>query len=202
MISHNDLNRIWIRHFFDSVIPIKLFTNEFRIIHNKKAIDIGTGAGFPSLPLALLCPELSLTLVDSISKKCRFLANILIPTLYFPRKISVLCIRAEDLAQQKEEREKYDFAFARALAKPSVALELLLPFVKIGGKAFFWASGAEWSEQEKIEKQAQLLGAKIDDRKAYLLPGESRKREIWILHKISQTDAQFPRKTKALARMR
>lgn len=208
LISQNDLNKIWIRHFFDSVIPIKLFTQEFSIMHNSppphkrlRGIDIGTGAGFPGLPVALLCTGISLTLVDSIQKKYRFLKNILIPALlsreelippYQMDSLAVLCARAEKLAHQKEHREQYDFAFARALAKPLVALELLLPFVKVGGKAFFWASGKEWSEEKKIEKRAHHLGAKLYDKKEYLLPGENRKRALLVMQKISETDTRFP----------
>lgn len=207
LISHSDLSKIWIRHFIDSLIPIKLFQpvllnyiycslcrerSYARPMARIKAIDIGSGAGFPGVPIAMMLDQVEFLLVESSRKRAVFLEHILLRELAL-KNVKVANERSETLLRDPSYRESFDFAFTRALAKPPVALELLLPFLKAGGKAFFWASGPEWDEKEKLEKCAVALSGKWLAEKKYILPQDHRKRKIVLIEKIFQSDEKDPR---------
>jgi len=112
-------------------------------------------------------------------------------------RCEILCIRAEELVRLNDQRERYDVAVTRALANPAVAFELVLPFVKIGGKALFWASGIDWDKKEELEKIAAILGAKYSSEINYILSENEKQaeRKIVVLEKINPTDLRFPRRT-------
>lgn len=191
LISHNDLEIIWFRHFFDSLIPIQLFPSIFVSCDTKSAIDIGSGAGFPGLPLALVF-GMQTTLLESNQKKCLFLKEI--SSELELNNVEVICDRAE-ISARTEHREKYDFAFTRATAKAATALELVIPFIKIGGKAIFWAGGEEWDNLSKLENISLQLGSKLYGHKKYLIPYDksSRAREIVIFEKTMKGQQIYPR---------
>lgn len=199
LISHNDINKFLTRHFYDSLIPIKLFPEIFSnfLINNKDipfhAIDVGSGGGFPGLPMAIVYPRLNIILIEASSKKSFFLENFVIKPLIL-ENVRVICARAENLALNIELREKYDFSFSRALAKPTVSLELVLPFIKVGGKAFFWGSGDEWSDTNRIQNTARILGSTIYCDRQYGLPGDDRVRKIVVLEKTEKIDEKYPRR--------
>ncbi len=174
-----------IKHFLDSIMAEK-FINQ-----NSKIIDIGAGAGFPSIPLKIMRDDLNFTLVDSVNKKVDFL-NLVVDKLNL-KGVKALHERCENLGQKKDFRETYDVCVARAVADLSVLCEYCLPFVKVGG--FFIAYKSENVEDElkKAENAIKTLGAKIKEIHYYNL-SEDRKNCLIIIEKIGRTPNQYPRR--------
>lgn len=174
---------ICVKHFFDSL----LLLDAINIPQNSTMIDVGTGAGFPSIPCKIVRDDIQLTLLDSLNKRINFL-NELSKNL----EINTTCIhsRAEDGGKQKELREQFDFATARAVAHLRELSEYCLPFVKVGGY-FVALKGYEIEEElEEAKKAIKLLGGQIVNVKKY---EEENKRSIIIIKKISQTPPKYPR---------
>lgn len=174
---------ICVKHFFDSL----LLLDAINIPQNSTMIDVGTGAGFPSVPCKIVRDDIQLTLLDSLNKRINFL-NELSKNL----EINTTCIhsRAEDGGKQKELREQFDFATARAVAHLRELSEYCLPFVKVGGY-FVALKGYEIEEElEEAKKAIKLLGGQIVNVKKY---EEENKRSIIIIKKISQTPPKYPR---------
>lgn len=174
---------ICLKHFFDSI----LLLDAINVNQNATMIDIGTGAGFPSIPCKIVRSDIELTLLDSLNKRINFL-NELSKEL----EISTTCIhsRAEDYAKKQNLREYFDFATARAVANLRELSEYCLPFVKVGGY-FVSLKGYEIEEELEDAKNAiNLLGGKIVDVKKY---DEENKRAIVIIKKISSTPIKYPR---------
>ncbi len=189
LVSEKDLEKVWSRHFLDSLIALELFPE----LVLTAACDVGSGAGFPGLALAIARPEMKLTLMESNGKKSSFL-NEVISNLKLNCRVATE--RAEVLGQDPSLRETKDAAFTRALAKAGEALELVLPFLKIGGKAVFWAGGEGWEDLNKIEKAAKILSCEVRDQKFYALPGEDgRQRKLVLVEKVRALDPQYPRRT-------
>ena len=180
-----DPEGISIKHFFDSVYPFNLV----KIPDNASIIDVGTGAGFPSVPLKIMRDDLKLTLLDSLNKRINFL-NELSDKL----KVTAVCIhgRAEEDGQKAEFREKYDIATARAVAPLSDLCEYCLPFVKVGG-IFVSLKGSNGLEEVESAKNAiSILGGEISVMKSYSLPnGDGR--TLVVIKKISHTPLKYPR---------
>lgn len=180
-----DPEGISIKHFFDSVYPFTFLD----IPENAKIIDVGTGAGFPSVPLKIVREDLKLTLLDSLNKRINFL-NELSSSL----NAGAVCIhgRAEEAGQNSEFREKFDIATARAVASLPVLCEYCLPFVKIGG-IFVSLRGSNGLEEVESAKSAiSILGGEISEMKSYSLPnGDGR--TLVVIKKISHTPAKYPR---------
>lgn len=180
-----DPEGISIKHFFDSVYPFTFLD----IPENAKIIDVGTGAGFPSVPLKIVREDLKLTLLDSLNKRINFL-NELSSSL----NAGAVCIhgRAEEAGQNSEFREKFDIATARAVASLPVLCEYCLPFVKIGG-IFVSLKGSNGLEEVESAKSAiSILGGEISEMKSYSLPnGDGR--TLVVIKKISHTPAKYPR---------
>lgn len=177
-----DPHDIFIKHFIDSVLASKLV----KIPENSAIIDVGTGAGFPSLPIKIMRNDIKLTLLDSLAKRITFLEK-----LCEKLKINAEFVhgRAEDIGKMAEYREKFDFSCARAVANLSVLSEYCVPFVKVNGS--FIAMKGPNEEIEASEGAIKLLGGEIAEILDYDLDGD--KRRIISVKKISQTSTKYPR---------
>ena len=170
------------KHFIDSIIISKYVD----IPKNSSIIDVGTGAGFPSVPLKLMRDDLKLTLLDSLNKRIEFL-NQLCDRLNIEAEF--IHGRAEDVAKKDEYREKFDFSCARAVANLSLLSEYCIPFVKKGG--FFISMKGPSEDLSDGENAVRLLGGKIEMLSEYEIFGD--KRRLVQINKISQTPQRFPR---------
>lgn len=176
---------ICVKHFLDSALLLK----QVEIPVGASMIDVGTGAGFPSVPCKILRPDLQLTLLDSLNKRINFLQ-----TLSESLGIYTNCIhsRAEDGGKNPELREQYDVATARAVAHLSTLAEYCLPFVKVGG-IFVAMKGPDVEmELQESKKALQLLGGEVIATQSYQLD-EEQSRSIIVIKKISQTPTKYPR---------
>jgi len=171
------------KHFLDSVLPYKLFSQ------NEKIVDVGTGAGFPALPLKIVRPDLQVFMVDSLNKRINFLKNT-IDKLSL-NEIFAIHSRAEDFA--KTNREKFDVAVARAVAPLNTLVEYLLPLVRVGGKIIVYKSIKLQEEIEMAQKAIQILGGKIKEVVKFTIAEEDLERNILIIDKIQKTPTQYPR---------
>ena len=155
-------------------------------------IDIGTGAGFPGIPLKIMLPELSLMLVESSQKKAEFCKTV-VEKLHLSNT-SVIAARAEDLGKDPNHREKYDWAIARAVAELTVLAEYLLPFVKIGGKALAMKGANTDGEVQKSGQALSILGGEISEIVNLDLPNDSGQRTLIVMRKIAPTPPSYPRR--------
>lgn len=173
---------ILIKHFIDSCLILK----HVDIPIDSTIIDVGTGAGFPSIPLKIMRHDLKITLLDSLAKRIVFLEK-----LCEKLSINAECIhgRAEDIAKTTQYREKFDFSCARAVANLSVLAEYCIPFVKVGGCFISMKGPSERAEDS--ESAIRLLGAEIKSIHGYMLGADLR--NIVEIRKISQTPTKYPR---------
>lgn len=178
-----DPQGIAVKHFLDSVLPLKFID----VPKSASLIDVGTGAGFPGVPLKIYRHDIKLTLLDSLNKRINFLTEACKAA-----DIKAECVhgRAEDCGRVPEYREKYDIAIARAVAAMSVLAEYCLPFVKVGG--IFAAMKGPNENYSDGEKAVKTLGGEIADVKEYALPNGD-KRVLIIVKKISPTEVKYPR---------
>lgn len=177
---------IIIKHYIDSLSILPYMENK-----KLSVIDIGTGAGFPGIPLKIAFDHLEVTLLDSLEKRVKFL-NEVINDLKL-KKINAAHGRAEDFGVKPEFREKYDIAVARAVAALPVLLEYCLPFVKTGG-LFIAMKGSNTEEIENAAKALEILGGKIEGIKEFTLPFSDIKRNVILVKKLRQTPTKYPRK--------
>lgn len=177
---------IILKHFVDS-----LTINKY-IEEGKSIIDVGTGAGFPGIPIKILREDLKVTLLDSLNKRINFL-NEVIEKLDL-KNIECIHGRAEEFGKNKNYREKYDFATSRAVANMSTLSEYLIPFVKIGGKVLAMKGDKAEEELGEAKKAIKLLGGKVENIDNFYLPNSDIKRNIIIIKKIEKTERKFPRK--------
>lgn len=155
-------------------------------------IDIGTGAGFPGIPLKIVFPHLRVTLLDSLNKRIKFL-NCVIDELGLT-DITALHGRAEDFAKKEEYREQYDLCVSRAVANLSTLSEYCIPYVKKNGLFISYKSGDIDEELKKSEKAITILGGKQEEAKKFNLPGSDIGRSLIKIRKIKNTPKKFPRK--------
>ncbi|MGI6685420.1 MAG: 16S rRNA (guanine(527)-N(7))-methyltransferase RsmG [Bacillota bacterium] len=189
LTSIEDDQEIAIKHFIDSLICLKHIT----MSNEDKIIDVGTGAGFPGLPIKILMPGIKLGLLDSLEKRCRFLENIV--SALELNQVDVIHGRAEDLGKDPAYREQFSFVTARAVTALPVLAEYCLPFVKIGGY-FLALKGPEIDEEvNKGEKAVQTMGGRIQEIKFYQLPLLGDARSLIIIKKVISTPDKYPRKT-------
>ncbi len=177
---------VLIKHFLDSVLPCNLFPKDAHII------DVGSGAGFPAIPLKIIRPDLSVCMIDSLNKRVNFLNDTI--RLLNLQNISATHSRAEDFA--KNNREVFDVATARAVAPLNTLVEYLLPFVKVGGSAIIYKSSKLNEELKDAQKAIKTLGAKVEKTELYHITEsgvEPIEREILVLRKISPTPKKYPR---------
>lgn len=176
-----DFEEVVVKHFIDSVLPFSMIN----IKENSSFIDVGTGAGFPSIPLMIVRPDLKGTLLEALNKRCVFLEKACKLTGVDAK---VVHGRAEDYA--KEKREAFDFATARAVAAMPVLCEYCIPYVKTGGR--FIALKSVNEDETQCEKAVNVLGGKIVEIKDYTITnGDSRR--LFIIDKVSQTPTKYPR---------
>ena len=174
------------KHFLDSISLVRAISLD----QNLTVMDMGTGAGFPGIPLKIAFPNLKVTLADSLNKRVLFLQEV-IDALKL-ENIEAIHGRAEDLARDKKYREKYDLSVSRAVANLSTLSEYCLPFVKIGGQFVSYKSGAIEEEVESSKKAISILGGKINNVVKFEL-GESG-RSFVIIDKVKATQKTYPRK--------
>lgn len=181
LTSITEFDDVVMKHFIDSVLPFTMLD----IPEGASFIDVGTGAGFPSLPLLIFRPDLKATLCDSLGKRCTYLELALGK---IGANAEVIHARGEELGRKR--REKYDFATARAVAALPILTELCLPFVKVGGD--FAALKSVNEDIGAAENSLKQLGGKLGKSLDYKLPnGDSRR--LVIIKKISQTPTKYPR---------
>ena len=176
---------IILKHFIDSL------TIEKYIEQSQKVIDVGTGAGFPGIPLSIIKQNIEITLLDSLNKRITFL-NEIVSSLQL-KNIKTVHARVEEFAKNKKEREIYDIATSRAVAPLNVLLEYLLPLVKVGGYCICM-KGSNIEEIKEAEKALEILGGKIEKIENINLPDSDIKRNIIVVKKIKQTPSKYPRK--------
>ncbi|MBO4904862.1 MAG: 16S rRNA (guanine(527)-N(7))-methyltransferase RsmG [Lachnospiraceae bacterium] len=178
---------VFIKHFADSVALIR-----YADLSGKRILDIGTGAGFPGVPISIMCPGCSIVLADSLNKRIRFLDE-LVEDLELDDIITVHG-RAEDLAFDKRFREGFDFVVSRAVANMSVLSEYCLPFVKPGG-VFVSYKGASVDEELSDAKNAiSVLCGTVDRVEKYSIPFTEYDRSLCFINKVACTDNKYPRK--------
>ncbi len=181
-----DEDQIVLKHFIDSLTISKFIDDNSRII------DVGTGAGFPGIPLKIYNDTLKVTLVDALNKRIAFLDEA-IQNL----KLNEICAihsRAEDLARVNGQRECYDYAVSRAVANLSTLVEYLLPFVKVGGECICMKGPNIEDEIDNSKNAIEILGGKIEKVEGLVLPDSDMIRNIIIIKKIRRTDFKYPRK--------
>ena len=184
-----DAEGIRLKHFVDSLWAVDL------IEKNAEIIDVGSGAGFPSLALAIAMPNTHILSVESTGKKVKFQQRI-IDALSLSNA-TVINKRAEDIANSAQYRESFDIAVGRAVANLSVLAELLLPFVHVGGKMLAWKSIKAEDEINDAKKAIKILGGKIRIVKEYTLTGKENL-IIIVIEKIKNTPAKYPREFKSI----
>lgn len=180
---------IEVKHFLDCLMLPKYFD----LSNTKTVIDVGAGAGFPSVPLLIYNPDLCLTMMDAINKRLTFLDTAVHAV---GLESNLVHARAEDSGQDKNYREMFDLATARAVAPMNVLAEYCLPFVKVGG--YFVALKGSNDDTEQAKEAIAILGGEVVSNVSYKLNG-TEPRSIVVVKKISQTPTQFPRKAKKIS---
>ena len=178
---------IW-KHFYDSLSIIKIID----INDINSVIEIGTGAGFPGIPLKIIFPHLRITLLDSLNKRINFI-NEVIDRLGLSN-IEALHTRAEDLAQKNDYREKFDLCVSRAVANLTTLSEICIPFIKNGGCFISYKSGKVEEEILDAKKAIHILGATIIDKYDFEMEYDQIFRSFVKISKISATPKKYPRK--------
>lgn len=174
------------KHFIDS-LTISKYVKE-----NSYLIDVGTGAGFPGIPLNIVLNNCKFVLLDSLNKRLIFLNDVIQKNNLL--NIQTVHARAEEAGKNKLYREKFDIATSRAVAPLNILVEYLLPFVKIGGKCICMKGSNIAEEIENSQKAISVLGGKIEKVEEFCLPGTDMARNIIVITKINNTPAKYPRK--------
>jgi 16S rRNA (guanine527-N7)-methyltransferase len=180
--------KVRVKHFLDSLSAVLVMRNT----PMERVIDVGTGAGFPGLPLKILYPNMRLTLVESVGKKAVFCDHIV--SRLELEGVETLQERAEALGQQARHREAYDWAVARAVAVMPVLLEFLLPLVRVGGRVLAMKGESGPQEAQSAETAARLLGGHLRQLTPVTLPGVAETRYLVVIDKVAATPSQYPRR--------
>lgn len=181
-----DPEEIITKHFIDSLTILN------NINRYDKIIDVGTGAGFPGIPIKIAFPETKIVLLDSLNKRINFL-NEVIKKLDL-EKIETIHGRAEDYGKDNNYREKYAVAVARAVAPLNILLEYLMPFVEKGGKCLCMKASNLEEEMNKAKNAINILGGELINTQDFFIPNTDMKRRIIEVKKIKSTDKRYPRK--------
>ena len=180
-----DPKEIILKHFVDSLTIAKYIKDD------EKLIDVGTGAGFPGIPLSIVKENTDIVLLDSLNKRINFLQEV--KENLKLENITTIHGRAEEFGKNKKERETYDIATSRAVAPLNILLEYLLPLVKVGGRAICM-KGSNIEEVENAKNALEILGGKIEKIEEITLPNSDIKRNIIIVEKVKNTPLKYPRK--------
>ena len=180
-----EANEIITKHFIDSLIISKYLQE------GKNVMDIGTGAGFPGIPLKIINNNIHIDLVDSLNKRITFLNEVIIKLEL--NDINAMHSRAEDLARIVKYRENYDIVVSRAVARLNILLEYMMPFVKVGGYCICM-KGSNIEELEEAKKAIDILGGKIEKVEEINLPNTDIKRHNIIIKKVKNISKEYPRK--------
>lgn len=183
-----EYSEVVIKHFADSA-AIGCITD---MNGNIDVIDVGTGAGFPGIVLKIVYPQLSVVLLDSLNKRVNFLKNVI--TELGLTDISAIHGRAEDIARNKDYREKFDLCVSRAVANMSSLSEYCLPFVKVGGRFVPYKADGCDEEVKTASKAVNTLGGKIRKIESYVIPDTDICRKFVVIDKLRNTSAKYPRK--------
>jgi 16S rRNA (guanine527-N7)-methyltransferase len=183
-----DPSEIVRKHFLDSLALLSVC--EWR--HGARLIDVGSGAGFPGLPLKIARPDLQVTLLEANAKKCEFLRHVT-ATLDLS-DLSIVQARAEDAARDPLQREQYDIATARAVAEMAVLVEYTLPFVQLGGCLAAQKSGEVQAEVARAQPAIAMLGGRLQRIAQVNVPGVVEARYVVIVDKIESTPEKYPRR--------
>lgn len=181
-----DLKEVIMKHFIDSLAMVKAIKPD-----SEKLIDIGTGAGFPGIPLKIAFPDLSIVLLDSLKKRLTFLDEVI--NQLGLAGIRTLHGRAEDYGREGSYREQFDLCVSRAVARLSSLSEYCLPYVKIGGCFISYKSGNIEEELTSSERAIKLLGAELKEVVEYQLPNTDIQRTLIVLEKKAATPRSYPR---------
>ena len=183
-----EYEEVILKHFLDSLSIVKVSNFDQNKLAGKSVIDIGTGAGFPGIPLKIAFPELKITLLDSLNKRVNFLNEVI--EMLGLKNVTAVHGRAEDYAKQKEHREKYDFCVSRAVANLSTLSEYCIPFVKEGGSFISYKS----EELTQAENAVKILGGKVQDVVKFPLMDTDMDRSFVVIKKVKPTAKKYPRK--------
>lgn len=187
-----DPDGIAVKHFADSISIL----SAIEINGGESVLDVGTGAGFPGIPLLIMKPNINLTMIDSTAKKLKYVADTVEK---LELNASILHTRAEEAGQKSEYREKFDIVCSRAVASLNVLCEYCLPFVKQGG-VFVAMKGAKASEEITAANEViKLLGGKIINKKSFTL-SDTAERTLIVIKKISHTPPKYPRVSAQIAK--
>ena len=181
-----DFSEVISKHFIDSLTIVKVIN-----FNNQKILDLGTGAGFPGIPLKIVFPELEIVLLDSLNKRLLFLQEV-IESLKL-KKISTLHGRAEDYGKNPEYRESFDICVSRAVAKLSSLSEYCIPYVKKDGFFISYKSGKVEEELIASERALKLLGARRIAVQTFMLPNTDVERSLVVIKKTDKTPKNYPR---------
>lgn len=177
---------IILKHFIDSII----IQNSIKDSNN--IIDVGTGAGFPGIPLKIINEEKRFVLLDSLNKRVNFL-NEVISNLNL-KKVEAIHFRAEEAGQKEEYREKFDIVLSRAVSRLNTLAEYMLPFAKVGGKCICLKGPNMKEELEEAKNAIEILGGKIEKTEEYYLPESDIGRTIVVINKVKHLPNKYPRK--------
>lgn len=183
-----DPQGIEVRHFLDSLTCLLVLD----IQSGNRVVDIGSGAGFPGLPLRIVRPQIHLTIIEATGKKADFCRNI-VEALHL-ENVEVLHARAEDIGQMAEHRGRYDWALARSVASLRVLVEYLLPLLRVGGQAIAQKGDTAYAEIHAAENALGIIGGEVDRLIPIELPGVVERRNLIVMKKIAETPAGFPRR--------
>ena len=187
LTSITEKDEVIYKHFVDSIVLAKYFD-----LSNSRLLDLGTGAGFPGIPLKIICPECKIVLLDSLNKRVNFL-NEVTKTLEL-KDILAVHGRAEDLARDSKYREGFNIVTSRAVANLSTLSEYCLPFVKVNGFFVPYKSGNVDEELDNAKNAIKLLGGKGDRVEKFCPPDTDFDRSLIFINKIKKSDKKYPRK--------
>lgn len=181
-----EMKDVVLKHFIDSISISK-----FIDLSNSKIIDVGTGAGFPGIPLAILYPDTEFVLMDSLNKRLNFINTVKEKCQL--ANITTVHSRAEDLGHNDMYREQFDFCVSRAVASLPVLLELCTPFVRNGGKFISYKSELLQDELEQSKRALSILHCKLEKEYSYTIPDSEYFRVLAIFHKVENLENKYPR---------
>jgi 16S rRNA (guanine527-N7)-methyltransferase len=178
---------VLVKHFLDS---LALFSEKPSLAKHT-LMDMGTGAGFPGIPLKIVYPDIKVTLVDSLNKRIIFLKEVI--RVLELEDIVIIHSRAEELARKEEYREQYDIVVSRAVAKTVSLAEFCIPYVKVGGYFIPYKSGNILEELEEAQHAIKTLGGKYEDIVNFTVPSSDMQRSLIYIKKVKNTPKLYPR---------